>query len=1162
MADELDQQLMWCNRARMILQVTSGSKQKAVVKFDTELANVQVKLEKLIEMAGANTPVVKGFVDKLGSIAVLASGLRDASDPKYAGKKGQEALRKEAKEITAKLESLGKEIDKSKPAKEILEARTRLFTNCANARKRLKELGSQEKSSSTEVQELLAFIENAEQNVRTEEAYQQPAECDKATRVIAEWLGRLTLKLENQAKGGRQLDEAQARAKPLVEDRAGTAQRVLAEGLTTGQMTPEMKTKLETTLQQIELKGAGGLWTEALALCKTLPSAAECKKAWLMTKKELSSNFGPELRDCEKALNTLAPLLEPSVLEQEHTKLNQLYTRGGAKLSVQQTTQLRLEMKNLIEGWNGRAIALAKDRLGLGDRIRQLTDRVNTNAPLVSLPQKAENARQLELVTSLHDQQLFAGGVKAADTLDKQLDGQKELVAQGGEWAKLASGLQPLVQQLNVRAGQQGMPPQLQEHSRRLSVALGKAGVERLSLVRDWAALLAAHGEATKFLSGAEQSVQQFAAFNSKRQPLDDQAAKEWAKVEKAFTDFEKVAAKAKIDAAALLAPLRQALRTLKGGWAEWLANATAEDPARLKQASDGAAALVEKVLALNKPETLTNEGKRQQEVQAGQRFAAAREKFQTTELAALQLVDAVKAQALRQRLAELADKTESDDPVVAWDKRSEALAGLVKEATTATRESGDRLANMNRTLVESVQAQEEKLKTLRQAMKTKGLDLKKFAPLLDGLDTEVANLKVLTTTGNFSAAQVNNKLLGKLIERIDQVAMLVEHGSTFEDYTRTLQRSQETLDQLVEDGLGNVAPQTLAALKEQLATLKTGLYGMEPGPAAEAQRGIALALDTAGKELAAIRLQQDKAVVAANDCLRRVAAFAKLGVAETYRKSLESRIAAARNRAATASELAMALTDFEGIQAELAELEKNPDAAYARQKNVLAEQHATLKLKREWESRLSVVNTSVMGRLDKALKSGGDSSQKDEVKRMVAMAEKAVKDGKDYERGLRLLTQVEGRVAQVERNPEGTALGDRKALPKHVEGYAANVVKLRQAMETFVAQSLAQVASPERKTEVETALRKKVEPLANQLNPGLFTGPMAVLAGEGKPAGERRAAREDALARLRGASTFLTTHPVMLDLARNPVAPLEADMRALDASLTRLEAHLRAAVR
>jgi hypothetical protein len=1152
MSDNIDELLQWCERARVILAKTGGKKQEAAAKFDSELASVRVKLERLIEIAGESTPVVQGFITALGTIASKALGLSGVDDKKNAGKEGQKRLREQAKVISADLMQLGKQIDASKPAKAILDARERFFAESARSRIRAGELGTQPHANTMMVAGVLAFIGNLEQRVRSEAPYQDPAKCDEATRLIAEKVAQLVRQMEVEAKSERNLDEKHAKAKPQVEDRRAIAQRLLDEGQLSGELTKEMQTRLETTLREIDTKASADLWTDALTLCMKLPTASECKKAFLLTKVSLNKNFAKELKQCEDAFKLMSPVLDAATLEQEQTRYNQFLGEGkGDGLNVGKMTRM-------IEDWAALTTARTKEKTDLAKEIADLEAQLGRREATVGLPQKAENARQFELVTSLRDQLLFTAARQAGATLKRQLVAQRPAVEDERAWRDLLPGAAKLVTDLGTKGVGPNVAPQLQADARRLATALSPETIARLTAVRDWQPLLTAHKQAKDFLAGLGKETKKFADFEPQRKPLDDDMAREWAKVESNFNDFTGIAKIAKVDAAPMLRPLRGELDALKREWAEWLANTTRESKTTIKTTKDKVAALLLKVDALAHDDILKAEAARQADDAGRARFDSARITFENKELSALKLVDVIKGQELTKRKEALA----SDDKK-SWDDRIKALGLLAKEAAEAAAASRIALGNTNSILAEAIGVQKLKLAELRKVMNAKkGVDIKKFAPLLDGLNTELLNLELLTTTQNMSAAKANDRLLGELSARIANLKSLVEHGSTFEDYGKSLARYTESIAQLKTDGLPSVAADTATALNEQLATLKTDLYSMEPGKAAVAMRAMAAAIADAQTELQGIRNQQDKVVLAASDCQRRVAAFAKLGLADAYRQSLESRVAEAQQRSKVARELPTALRELETIQAELAEVEANPQAALARQKTLLAEQHATLKLKREWEGRLAVVQNSVMKRLNAALKGGGDKSQKDEVDRMVAMAEKAVKTNKDYERGLHLLTQVEGRVAQIERNPEGTALGDRKALPKHVEGYATNVIQLRSALDNFVAKAAEKVTDPAKQKVVLDALRKQVDPLTIRLNPGLFTLSVQDLVDDKLPDTRRREAREQALARVRETLAFLTTHPTMVKLGNNPIVPLQADMRALDASLTRLEAHLRAAVR
>lgn len=1159
MSNDLEQMLMWCNRARMILSATGSKKQKAVMAFDRKLGEVRVKLQRLIEVAGESSEIVQRFTRTLDQIAVKAGGLRDVDDPMYRGEKGQNDLRVEAMKITQELTTLGNDITKHKPAKELLEEREPFFQGIAEARKRLKELGTQELANPSAVEKELGFIEFAEERVRTDPEYLKRGKCKSLMQLIN---GRVE-RLASSIKSARKLDVAQAKAKPLVEDRCGAAQRLLDEGTITGRLSPEMKETLEKTLQEIDKLCTADQWTEALKLCKKLPSAAECDKAHLLKTSALKKALPKELKLCDQTLEELGGLLHVSAIEQEHSVYNQLIAEGGTgELSPTQITALNKKILKLVNGWQSLKKNLEEQKAQLELAIVDLEKRLKRREGLLGASLTDQNARQLELVVSLRDELLFKDALQVAGTASRQLDAQRPAMEDGRAWRKVAGGAAQLATDLIEQSGIQNVSPELQAEARGLAKGLQQDAVGRLTEACDWKTLLLAYQQAQSFLKALPKRIEKFASFNDRREELDKDMAPEWEKVEQALKKVGESARKAGASPDPLLQPYRTELGQLKQGWKEWLDNTARESKSTIKGTKAGVAALLLKIDGLDDPETLASEVGKQAEAQGRKLFNEARDAFVGKELQALLRVDALKGAELKKRLEELASDDKRDEPGKPWAKRIEAVGQLAQEAISAANESKINLARGNKALAESVQSRKLELQGLREAMKKDGVDVKKFGPMFEVLEADIANLELLATTGNMTAAKVNDRLLLELSARLRNLKTLATNSSTFKDYSATIDRHTESIAELKNDGLENVAPETYTALNEQLATMQSELYGLEPKAAAETMRKMALAIEEARKQLETIRSRQGEAVLAAAECLRLVAAFAEQGFADVYRKSLESRVAAARERARVASELPAALRDFAAIKAELKEIETNPDLALKRQKGVLADEHATQKLKTEWESRLEVVNGSVLKRLRAALKSGGDDDQKAEVERMIAMAKKAVKKNKDYERGLRLLTQVEGRVAQIERNPEGTALGDRKALPKHVENYSANVIKLRQALESFVSKAVEKVTNPQRQTALRDALLKQVDPLTLQLNPGTFKIPLTSLLDKDLPDTKRREAREQALSRLRGTVGFISTHPTMVKLANNPVLPIHKDLQALDASLTRLEAHLRASVR
>jgi hypothetical protein len=249
-------------------------------------------------------------------------------------------------------------------------------------------------------------------------------------------------------------------------------------------------------------------------------------------------------------------------------------------------------------------------------------------------------------------------------------------------------------------------------------------------------------------------------------------------------------------------------------------------------------------------------------------------------------------------------------------------------------------------------------------------------------------------------------------------------------------------------------------------------------------------------------------------------------------------------------------------LAAELTQLEKDPKVALARQKQLLADDHAQAKLKKEYTSQLEVFKSKSKPRAERAIKgANGDESQVAELDRMIKLAEKAASGG-DFERALQRLAQAEMRVQQIERNPQGTALGDRKALPQHAAAYGAEINKLRSTLDDFLVKSAELVPDPALNKKVSAVLTPMVAKLKQQLNPRLFDLLVERLTNDKLEQAERREARAQALERLREARAFITSDPMMVQMGLNPIAPLEPVQRVLNSSLNRLEAHLRSAIR
>lgn len=434
---------------------------------------------------------------------------------------------------------------------------------------------------------------------------------------------------------------------------------------------------------------------------------------------------------------------------------------------------------------------------------------------------------------------------------------------------------------------------------------------------------------------------------------------------------------------------------------------------------------------------------------------------------------------------------------------------------------------------------------------------------MFETLGNELKDLLALTDTANLSAAQANRLLLSSMAERLDRLVMLIENSSAFEDTEKALVSSQEALNELKSDGLAKEAASTAEALELQLATLVDEVYGMEPAAAGQAVTAMKQAIAAARLELAAIQTLREKLDELAQATKLRIAEFAQKAVAPTYRKSLEQRLQAAIKLGLAPEQITAAISQLTVIGTELTEIALDPQIALSKQKLLLADEHGQARLKKEYEQQLLVVRSKSVPRAERAVKAAdGDEGQLTELGRMIKLAEKAAKDGANYERALQVLGQVEARVQQIEQNPQGTGLGDRKALPKHAADFGAGVNALRGKLDTFLQDATAEVTDPAAKDKLGKSLGPLVHRLKMQLNPRVFDTLIERIVDDQVPIADRREARAQALDRLRETRSFVTGHPMMVKLAVNPVAPLEPEQRELDRRLTRLEAHLRSAIR
>lgn len=1153
----------WCRKAREILAET-GKSGKRAQQFEKALLDVQQRLQELKELAG-QTPLVKQFHDEFERLAADANRLDQTIKGKPIPPKEK---REKAKKVLADLEKLDKSIAGSKPAKETLEVRRKFFVETKRVRDRLQEESTHPLANTTQIEQLLEMVANAEEQVRSDPLYVDNKRVEQKTKDVAGYLAGLVRREVQSKVQAQQLDLKQQDAKGRYPTQRVVVQRTLDELDGIGQLTPEMKSRLEKALQAAEGLAAKSDWIGAMAELAKAPTREQCSSAFLGAVPKVKEKFAEELQQIDHALQLLESVLDEGRLGQFRAQRNQLLSQiaqGGD--SIKQITAERQKLKAFVE-------QLAQSRRE-GDEclnavkllIGTLKPKVAAHADKVSLVTEQENQRQFELVLALREQRQHAEALSAAQALERALQSaaQTQAVAAHQAWKKVEGELrgQDFINGLKIAGGNLGLPADVREQAATLLRRIGQAQLDQKALVRDWTGLTELHAEVRETLAGLGKAQKDFGDFAPQRLKADQAMKLKWTEVEQALGKLQQSLTQAGADADPALQPLRASLKTLQGEWALKLASASSALDLAQPDSEKAVAGLLQQIAAAGQAKAIEATRRAQREAQGAQAFREALALLEQTELAALRGASSSQAMALATELTGLEKKLDLEtDPEAPWAGRIGELAQIKKRIVQATTQAGQECTTINQGLTDRITKLRQSLQTAQQSLKQKiGGGAGKFEPLFTALRGELDSLELLTKTTNKSAAEGNTALITALEKRVQQLLDAINVGSDFEGVQTGIKQLRTDIDKLDKAGLKKEAEATSTKLNQQYTDLEATIYGLEPAAMTQALATLRTALATAQTELTDIQDNRRKLDLLANGCVQRIQAFARQGFAEAYRKSLEQRVSAARKKGLVAAELVAAIAELEALAVELTGIEADPTQALKHQTQLLADQHAQAKLRREWESKSTVVEKTVLPRADRAVEdAGGDTGQVDEAKRMLKMAKKAA-DGGNFERALQVLTQLEARVAQIERNPAGTGLGDRKALPKHVEAYSAEVMKLRQAFDGFVKAALAKVPS-EQQGLVQPVLERTVQGLKARLNPGLFKLATDVLTDSKAEAGRRREAREEALARLRETVSFINTHPTMDKLKVNPIAPLQGDLRVLDAALTRLEAHIRASVR
>lgn len=1024
-----------------------------------------------------------------------------------------------------------------------------------------------ERANVVELKGALDTLARWKQDVETDERYRVPSAVDGLTQQIKPLLQRLIRESGKESSELRKGDERQSLARGDAEQRLKEAEALLKELTESGQLVPSIGTQLRTTISEVGLLHAQEKWIEGAEQLKKLPSREKCVEAFRAAGVEASVDFGSDLEQCRVALAALKEQADTVTWQRFDGENKRLQGRAGdparkikdnAKLLADLRSHLaamKAELKFGVEA-SGRIVT----------QLDELGRKAEALVPVAPLNRIEENRRQIELITVLQGERRWR---EAEDTVRLL---QAAMVQQANpdfeQWKRVGPVLRgrPMLNDLRMAIGNPGATPALKASAQQLLDRIAGPRLAALENTRDWSALVALYVEADKFVLGLTKDIQNYKDFAGARDEADRMIKPRQERCASSMVELERAVTQAGGDPAPVLKPLKARYDELANEWKGRLASAA--------EAADlGADEMMQELNLLMQAILSANYGKNVEEAVEGQREAAGQAVFdkallalERDGLAALALLSVAAAADFRGEIATLSEDTGREtDPAQPWAQRVLGLQALAGRVTTAIAEAEKTCGDLNRELTGKAEAVELVLRAAKEKLKSKdilGSVAKRYEPMLKSLEDELAGLRELLKTTNATAAAGNAKLLASLKKRADDLVRLAANNDVLDNREERVENVGKRLEALRKEGLDKLAAETDGKLGDQLAQLKRDMFGLEPQLMNEALDEIDAALAEARKELDGRLAQKARVVELERDLRPRIAKLKTGGMAVPYYDKLLQRVGAAVEQAKVVDKLAGALSALDGIGTEVAQAEaRNPEAGLARQKVQNSEEHAQTLLKREYERRLKTIKSRVVPRATEAVKeAGGDRGQLDEVERMLKLAVKAA-ESDDFERAIQTLVRTENRVAEIEKNPAGTALGDRNALPKHLETFRGQMNTLRERLGEFAAAAAGKVPEARREA-VRKLLDDAVLKVKVQLNPRLFDLYVGDIANTDKPAAERRAVRDQALQRLRELRAFITTQPTVVKLADNPILPLRELLRLVDNSLTRLEAHLRAAVR
>lgn len=1175
---EIKQLAAWCQEARKILG-------KGFLGDSSDMENrikdVEGRLKKLSESrTEADRQVFEAGLDTFRLLTqdhVKATDVYNEAKKVLAGLKGKEKTpeylrakeavnqaRESVRALMKDMKALRDDMESDEPLLGVV----RVFESAVlEAEKSIRNELTQEYANQRELNAGLVQIEQWKNDVKTLPKYREAKQVTLLTSQIRPMLAHLIQTTQKESGESRSTDLKQSKARGGAEQRLKDAERVLEDLKTAGQITPTHLHAYADAIQRAKDLFIQEKWIEGEALLKPLPSRKACVKAFDQARLEAELDLGPDIEQARIGLAGVKEKCDEPLAQRHTSTLNSLVSRAGDPgRKIKDSAKLLTDFRNFIELLKTDTRYAVETAGTLKTLVGQLRETATRLTDIVPLNFVAEHERQLELIGVLQQQKRWREALDTANVL-------KDTLARCDDpnhttWLSVRGEIgvrSALRNALRLAAGNPTATPALREAAGRLSARIEPSAVAALEQARDWAALVALHKEAKAFDAGLEGQIQAYKDFAGERKEIDAAVQPRFLRCGSALDDVERALKEAGADPVPLMGPLRQQFADLKSEWARRLASAASADD--LKQGD------IEQELNLLMQAALSaNYGPNLQETADGQRDAAGRAEFdelhQTIERDGLTPLDAVssaRAEQFRREIAALANDTGREkEPAKPWAERLKALRTISTQVTTALGEAQTECENLNRELTGKAEAVALTLHAAQKELESKGLWgslAAKYQPMFDVMLEELEGLKQLLNTTNASAAEGNRVLLADIKTRADKLVLLAKANKGLDGRESRVENAEGRWNDLRKEGLTKLIPETDQDLATKFADLKRNLYGMEPDVVNEVLDELGKGLTAAGQALQILLDQQAEVTRLEQDLRPRIGTLKQSGVAVAYYDKLLDRVGGAVKQAKTPSLVASALTALKGVQTEIEQAEADPKAALARQQTVMNEQHAAARLKKEYEGRLEAINSTVLPRAKKAVSvAGGDPGQIDEVHRMLVMAEKAAKGG-DHERAVQTLIRTENRMAEIEKNPAGTALGDRKALDKHLQTFASQVQALRDELDAFVEAAVNEVPDSAKES-VRKPLLAAVQQAKTQLNPRVFDPYVPTIADAKAEKARRRDMRDQALQRLREVKTYLASHPTLTKLALNPIRPVAGAMKLVDSSLTRLDAHLRSAIR